>query len=260
MKLPARAIDDVGNVALSLFLVMALMTLRLTILSFLISLCVAIPVGVRIVNLDTDATIAQEEQDTWVAQQVAALLEEIAPAIDPERHRIISVISGVSIRQLRAPLQTTAPIVRAMPNTAVSIGESMTCLASHDPDDPALATKGPDREPSDDDGVDLDVDGDRFGTRRTLWIFGGLALVMGLVFAFVAGGLQLQQLLHRGQVHAALRDLPGVSYTYATIGALARVLSPAVRSARCSATASRGLPRSASRRLCSIQCAATRAT
>jgi pyrroline-5-carboxylate reductase len=72
-------------------------------------------------------------------QQVADLLEEISPAIDPARHRIISVISGVSIRQLREPLQTTAPIIRAMPNTAVSIGESMTCLSSHDEDDPALA-------------------------------------------------------------------------------------------------------------------------
>lgn len=71
-------------------------------------------------------------------QQVADLLEEIRPAIDPTRHRIISVISGVSIRQLREPLETTAPIVRAMPNTAVSIGESMTCLSSQDPDDPAL--------------------------------------------------------------------------------------------------------------------------
>jgi pyrroline-5-carboxylate reductase len=72
-------------------------------------------------------------------QQIAALLEEIGPVIDPARHRIISVVSGVTIRQLREPLDTTAPIVRAMPNTAVSIGESMTCLASQEEGDPALA-------------------------------------------------------------------------------------------------------------------------
>lgn len=71
-------------------------------------------------------------------QQIAELLEEIRPVIDPARHRIISVVSGVSIRQLREPLQTEAPIVRAMPNTAVSIGESMTCLASQDLADPVL--------------------------------------------------------------------------------------------------------------------------
>ena len=72
-------------------------------------------------------------------QQVAALLEEIGPAIDPGRHRIISVISGVTIRQLREPLGTTAPIIRAMPNTAVSIGESMTCLSAQESEGPALA-------------------------------------------------------------------------------------------------------------------------
>lgn len=71
-------------------------------------------------------------------QQIAALLEEIRDEIDPARHRIISVVSGVSIRQLAEPLATTAPIIRAMPNTAVSIGESMTCLASQDESDPAL--------------------------------------------------------------------------------------------------------------------------
>ncbi len=71
-------------------------------------------------------------------QQIEGLAEEIRSAIDPERHRIISVASGVSIRQLRELLDTRASIVRAMPNTAVSIGQSMTCLASSETDDPAL--------------------------------------------------------------------------------------------------------------------------
>jgi len=71
-------------------------------------------------------------------QQISALADEIREVIDPERHRIISVASGISIRQLRELLDTRASIVRAMPNTAVSIGQSMTCVASSDPNDPAL--------------------------------------------------------------------------------------------------------------------------
>ncbi|MQA88624.1 MAG: pyrroline-5-carboxylate reductase [Gemmatimonas sp.] len=71
-------------------------------------------------------------------QQVADLAEEIREAIDPDQHRIISVASGVSIRQLRELLDTRASIVRAMPNTAVSIGQSMTCISSSHSDDPAL--------------------------------------------------------------------------------------------------------------------------
>lgn len=96
-------------------------------------------VGFRV---GSDNRAAVSEADIVVLavqpQQIAALLEEIRPVIDPARHRIISVVSGVSIRQLREPLQTTAPIVRAMPNTAVSIGESMTCLASQEEDEGAL--------------------------------------------------------------------------------------------------------------------------
>ena len=44
----------------------------------------------------------------------------------------MSVVSGVTIEDLQERLATQAPIVRAMPNTAVSIGESMTCLAAAD--------------------------------------------------------------------------------------------------------------------------------
>lgn len=90
----------------------------------------------------SDNVAAVEASDIIVLaiqpQQVGALTEEIRGAIDPDRHRIISVASGVSIRQLRELLDTRASIVRAMPNTAVAIGESMTCVSSSDPNDPAL--------------------------------------------------------------------------------------------------------------------------
>ncbi len=62
-------------------------------------------------------------------QQLPALLRDIAPMIDSSRHRVISVVSGASIADIHAVLGTTVDVVRAMPNTAVVIGESMTCLA-----------------------------------------------------------------------------------------------------------------------------------
>ncbi len=72
-------------------------------------------------------------------QQIGGLLDEIAEALDPARHRVISVVSGVSIRQLRERLGSEITIVRAMPNTAVSIRESMTCLSG---DESAAAALG----------------------------------------------------------------------------------------------------------------------
>lgn len=64
-------------------------------------------------------------------QQVEALMAEVRDLLDPRRHLLVSVVSGVSIRQLRALTGDPGfPVVRAMPNTAVSIGEAMTCLSA----------------------------------------------------------------------------------------------------------------------------------
>jgi len=71
-------------------------------------------------------------------QQVEGLLGEIASSLDPTQHRVVSVVSGVSIAMLSSHL-TGVPLVRAMPNTAVSIRESMTCLAASPAHAKALA-------------------------------------------------------------------------------------------------------------------------
>ena len=63
-------------------------------------------------------------------QQIANLLDEIRDELDPGRHKVISVVSGVTVAQLREMIPAPIPVVRAMPNTAVSIGESMTCLSA----------------------------------------------------------------------------------------------------------------------------------
>lgn len=63
-------------------------------------------------------------------QQLDKVLEEINGAIVPKMHLIISVISGVSCAAIRAKLGDNVQVIRAMPNTAISIGQSMTCIAS----------------------------------------------------------------------------------------------------------------------------------
>jgi len=62
-------------------------------------------------------------------QQINKLLEQIGSSIDPNRHVLISIVSGVSIPQILEKLNTDLPVFRAMPNTAIAIGESMTALA-----------------------------------------------------------------------------------------------------------------------------------
>jgi len=63
-------------------------------------------------------------------QQINTLLDEISDVVDHQKHIVISVVTGVSIEQMQNKLGKEVALVRAMPNTAISIGESMTCLAS----------------------------------------------------------------------------------------------------------------------------------
>lgn len=58
------------------------------------------------------------------------VLIEIAASIEPDRHVVISVVSGAEIAAIRRLIGPDVPVVRAMPNTAISLGESMTCVAS----------------------------------------------------------------------------------------------------------------------------------
>lgn len=65
------------------------------------------------------------------------VLAELAPALQPA-HLLVSVIAGIGIAGLRQRLgRADVRLVRAMPNTAVTLRESMTCLSSDsaDPDD-----------------------------------------------------------------------------------------------------------------------------
>jgi pyrroline-5-carboxylate reductase len=63
------------------------------------------------------------------------ILEEIRPALKSAQHLLISVVTGISIQQLDEALNKKLAIVRAMPNTAIAIKQSMTCLAFNNTND-----------------------------------------------------------------------------------------------------------------------------
>lgn len=63
-------------------------------------------------------------------QQLNELLLQIRDDIDPEKHMIISVVSGASIKAIKDRIGKNVNVIRAMPNTAIAIKESMTCLSA----------------------------------------------------------------------------------------------------------------------------------
>ena len=62
---------------------------------------------------------------------VLTVLDEILPKLDPKKHELVSLASGVSIAQLTEVIQNKVPIYRAMPNTASKVSESITCIATN---------------------------------------------------------------------------------------------------------------------------------
>ncbi len=51
---------------------------------------------------------------------------------EPQRHVLVSVVTGISIDHILNAAGKKLAIIRAMPNTAIAIQESMTCLAAHE--------------------------------------------------------------------------------------------------------------------------------
>jgi pyrroline-5-carboxylate reductase len=64
--------------------------------------------------------------------QVDDVLTRLKGDFKKGKHILVSVVTGVGIQQLADLTNQEIPIVRAMPNTAISIRESMTCLATKD--------------------------------------------------------------------------------------------------------------------------------
>lgn len=62
--------------------------------------------------------------------QVSEVLSHMKESLDPHRHLVCSVVTGISIESLQSSLGKGFAVVRAMPNTAIAIQESMTCLCA----------------------------------------------------------------------------------------------------------------------------------
>ena len=62
--------------------------------------------------------------------QVDEILKKLSASFDPAKHTLVSVITGISIDHILKSVGKKLSVIRAMPNTAIAIQQSMTCLAS----------------------------------------------------------------------------------------------------------------------------------
>lgn len=88
------------------------------------------------VTMDNIQAVADSQVIILAVQptQVHDLLVEIKSKLDPKKNILISVAAGVTLGEIEKTIGSQIPLFRAMPNTAVAIRESMTCIASQNGD------------------------------------------------------------------------------------------------------------------------------
>jgi pyrroline-5-carboxylate reductase len=118
-------------------------------------------------------------------KQLPELTKEILPALSGDKV-LVSTITGVSLSELEVLISGKVPVVRAMPNTAAAIGESITCLSTN---------KGKEHLPEIERifgslGTTLVID-DEMMQAATVLGASGIAFFMRYVRAATQGGIQM---------------------------------------------------------------------
>jgi len=91
--------------------------------------------GYKDIVLTSDNIEAVKHSDILIFAVQPTHLENILTEIKPflnEKHVIISTITGFLISKIENVIGTDNFVIRAMPNTAISVGKSMTCLCSNE--------------------------------------------------------------------------------------------------------------------------------
>ncbi len=85
--------------------------------------------GVHITDNNKDAI---EKSDVIILAlkpyNVKEVVEGLKKSFNPARHIVISVVTGIYLKELSSIVDHGVPVFRAMPNTAIAIQESITCL------------------------------------------------------------------------------------------------------------------------------------
>ena len=83
------------------------------------------------VTVTADNRAAVEKSDILIfavqPSQMEGILEEIKDLLT-DKHVLISTITGFKISRIETQIGEHFPIIRSMPNTAISVGRSMTCI------------------------------------------------------------------------------------------------------------------------------------
>lgn len=118
---------------------------------------------------------------------VRQILEGVKKSFDPSRHILISVVTGVLLKDIAAIVDGGMPIFRAMPNTAIAIQESVTCVCHSNASDEQVKYV---TELFDQLGITIPIDENLMDAATVLGAC-GIAYALRFIRAATQGGIEI---------------------------------------------------------------------
>jgi pyrroline-5-carboxylate reductase len=90
--------------------------------------------GYKNVTITSNNVLAVQESDILIFAVQPTHFEDVLKEVTPfltENHVLISTVTGFEINRIEIVVGENQFVVRAMPNTAIAVGKSMTCLCSN---------------------------------------------------------------------------------------------------------------------------------
>ncbi len=143
------------------------------------------------VHVHTDNLIAAQYADIILLgvkpYNVAPILKEIKPILDPNKQLIISLATGVTLEEMYQIIDPSTVTFRAMPNIAADIQESITCICEQHANPVQIELV---KELFDAIGFTIQID-EKLMEAATVLGACGIAYVLRFMRAMIQGGIQI---------------------------------------------------------------------
>ncbi|MGN7719680.1 pyrroline-5-carboxylate reductase [Chitinophaga sp. 22620] len=143
------------------------------------------------VHVESDNAKAISESDVVVVAlkpyNVKEVLSELRASFDAKKQILISVVTGVLLDDLEKITLPGLPIFRAMPNTAIAIQESITCICGRNVTEEQTAFV---KDMFDQLGVTVSID-EKLMDAATVLGACGIAYALRFIRASIQGGIEI---------------------------------------------------------------------
>ncbi|WPR76841.1 pyrroline-5-carboxylate reductase [Algoriphagus sp. NG3] len=143
------------------------------------------------VNVQSDNLSAAAQADIVILgvkpYNIAPILNEIKPALDPKKQIIISLATGITLAEMYEVVDPSTITFRAMPNIAADIQESVTCICAQNANAEQIGLVS---ELFDGIGFTIPIDESLMEAATVLGAC-GIAYVLRFMRAMIQGGIQI---------------------------------------------------------------------